>query len=66
MLQIKDFIDDLHLTLMYDKRNPKIKIKPNDKEYKCEIDKKESNKNEKNYELFQIIKNEFYLDKYKK
>jgi hypothetical protein len=27
--------------------------------------KKESNKNEKNYELFQIIKNEFYLDKYK-
>lgn len=36
-LGIKDYIQKLHLTLMYDRSNPKINVIPNDKKYSAKI-----------------------------
>lgn len=36
-LGIKDYVQQLHLTLMYDRSNPKIDFVPNDKKYSAKI-----------------------------
>ena len=36
-LGIHNYIDDLHVTMMYDKSNPALDYKPNDKVYKANI-----------------------------
>lgn len=36
-LGVKDYVDDLHVTMMYDRSNPALDYKPNDKTYKANI-----------------------------